>query len=101
MEEPRGYHRHESEHERHERWLRRIEAKIDTLITKENKLSIDQATFDSDLAALVGAITSLESAVDAWIASHPDLSAEDQSVQAAAQTVSDELAKLNPTQPAA
>lgn len=61
-------------------------------------MAIDQATFDTDLAALVAAIGDLIVAVDAAIASKPaaDLSAEDQSVQAAAGTVADELAKLTP-----
>lgn len=75
-------------------------------------MALDQATFDTDLAALVQAITdeqtavtNLTTAVDAWIASHPgvDLTAEDQAVQSAAasaaassQALADELAKVTP-----
>jgi hypothetical protein len=79
--------------------LERIEHKIDQLLRMETEMAIDQATFDTDLAALVTALGTLTSAVDALIASKPaaDLTAEDQSVQAASQSVSDELAKLNPT----
>lgn len=61
-------------------------------------MTIDQATFDTDLAALVGSVSNLTTTVDAWIASHPDLSAEDQQVQQASQQVADELAKLQPQQ---
>jgi hypothetical protein len=62
-------------------------------------MAIDQATFDTDLAALVAAIGNLVAAVDALIASKPtaDLTTEDQSVLTASQTVADELANLNPT----
>lgn len=65
-------------------------------------MTIDQATFDTDLAALVTAIGELETAVDTLIASKPaaDLTAEDQSVQTAAASVSAELAKIAPAPPA-
>jgi hypothetical protein len=61
-------------------------------------MAIDQATFDTDLAALVQAITDLDTAVEALIASKStaDLTTEDQSVQTAAAAVADELAKLAP-----
>ena len=64
-------------------------------------MAIDQATFDTDLAALVSAIGSLVTAVDTLLANKPqaDLTAEDQSVQAAAASVAAELAKLNPAPP--
>jgi hypothetical protein len=62
-------------------------------------MALDQATFDTELGELVGAINQLGAAVDAFIASHAgtDLTAEGQSVQDAAQQVQDALAKLNPT----
>jgi hypothetical protein len=61
-------------------------------------MAIDQATFDTDLATLIQSITDLDTAVEAWIASHPatDLTSEDQAVQAAAAAVSAELANLTP-----
>lgn len=64
-------------------------------------MTIDQETFDTDLAALVAAIGVLIQAVDAAIAAKPaaDLTAEDQSVQDAAKSVSDELAKITPPAP--
>jgi hypothetical protein len=76
--------------------LESLNDKLDNIGRRLEAMAIDQATFDTDLAALVQAITDLDSAVDAWIASHPDLSAEDQSVQTAAAAVSAELAKLAP-----
>lgn len=76
--------------------LERIENKLDDLTRRITDMAIDQATFDTDLAALVQAITDLDTAVDAWVASHPDLSAEDQSVQSAAAAVQAELAKIAP-----
>ena len=78
--------------------LDRIEHKLDSLERVVHQMAIDQATFDSDLAALVAAITNLDTAVDALIASKPavDLTAEDTSVQTAAAAVAAELAKLAP-----
>lgn len=76
--------------------LERIERKLDHLLMEVKKLAVDQTTFDTDLAALVTAIGNLTAAVDAWIASHPDLSAEDQEVQTAAAAVAAELAKITP-----
>src|SRR6266403_514301 len=70
-----------------------------TEIRKEiTQMAIDQATFDTDLAALVTSVGNLVAAVDAFIASHPatDLTAEDQAVATAAASVADELNKLNP-----
>jgi hypothetical protein len=71
--------------------LTQLKAKVD-------RMAIDQATFDSDLAGLVSSIATLIAAVDALAASKAevDLTAEDQSVQAAAAQVADELAKLAP-----
>lgn len=85
------------EHE-HEEWHERVERKLDHLLREVHKMTIDQATFDTDLAGLVTAVTNLTSAVDAWIASHPgvDLTAEDQAVQTASQALADELAKVTP-----
>lgn len=80
-------------------WFTRVEAKINLLIRKVDTMAVDQATFDSDLAALVAAITTLIQAVDAWIASHPagvDLTAEEASVQEASKAIADELAKITP-----
>jgi hypothetical protein len=61
-------------------------------------MALDQATFDTDLASLIQAITDLDTAVEAWIGSHPatDLTSEDQAVQAAAAAVTAELANLTP-----
>jgi hypothetical protein len=73
-----------------------MELTLHRIERRQTQMAIDQATFDTDLAALVQAITDLDTAVDAWIASHPDLSAEDSSVQSAAAAVSAELAKLAP-----
>jgi len=70
-----------------------------TQIRKEiHTMAIDQATFDTDLAALVAAVGTLVTAVDAFIAAHPatDLTPEDQAVATAAQSVADELSKLTP-----
>lgn len=76
----------------HSPQLDRIEGKVD-------QLTIDQATFDTDLAALVASINTLVAAVEAL--PQTDLTAEDQSVKDAAQAVSDELAKLTPPAPTA
>lgn len=78
--------------------LERIEDKLDNLTRRIKKMAIDQATFDTDLAALVQEITNLNAAVDALVASKPaaDLTAEEQQVQAASQAVADELAKITP-----
>lgn len=65
------------------------------------KLTIDQQTFDTDLAGLTSAISALIAAVNAKIAATPDLSTEDQAVLAATQTVSQELAAITPPAPAA
>jgi hypothetical protein len=75
-----------------------IEDALEDLNRKVDALAIDQTTFDTDLAALVAAIGNLVTAVDALIAATPavDLTAEDSSVQAAAQQVADELAKITP-----
>jgi hypothetical protein len=75
-----------------------INAKLDDIIRRITSMAIDQATFDTDLAALVQAITDLDTAVEALIASKStaDLTTEDQSVQTAAAAVADELAKLAP-----
>ena len=86
----------------------RLEDKLEQLQNQLNRIertladmALDQATFDTDLAALVQAITDLDTAVDAFIASKPaaDLTAEDQSVQTAAAAVAAELAKLAPPTP--
>ncbi len=78
--------------------LERMQETLDSIERTVKQMSIDQATFDTDLAALVQAITDLDNAVDAFIASKPaaDLTAEDQSVQTAAAAVAAELAKIAP-----
>lgn len=78
--------------------LAELSAQLDRI---ENKMAINQATFDTDLAALMGAIGTLVTAVDALLASTPavDLTDEDKSVQAAAASVAAELNKLNPPTP--
>ena len=78
--------------------LLRIEQSLLRMERRLINMAIDQATFDTDLAALVQAVTDLDAAVEAWIAAHPDLdlTAEDTSVQTAAAAVSAELAKLTP-----
>ncbi len=78
--------------------LERILGLLQEIDERTEQMAIDQATFDTDLAALVASIGNLVTAVDALIASKPaaDLTAEDQSVQAASATVADELAKLAP-----
>ena len=83
--------------------LRRIEELLLTLDRKVDAMSVDQATFDTDLAALVAAIGTLTAAVDAWIAAHPavDLTAEDQSVLNASAAVAAELANITPAPAAA
>jgi hypothetical protein len=83
--------------------LLRIEQALTRLEGRIINLTIDQATFDTDLAALIQAISDLDTAVEAWIAAHPDvdLTAEDTSVQTAAAAVSAELAKLTPATPPA
>jgi len=83
--------------------FRELNEKLDKLLRIGEKMAVDQATFDTDLAALVTAIGTLTQSVDAWIASHPaaDLTAEDTSVQQAAQAVADELAKIAPAAPPA
>jgi len=85
-------------------WARHMFGELHEHLNKiGEQMAVDQATFDTDLANLVTAIGTLTQSVDAWIASHPsaDLSAEDQSVQAAAQAVADELAKIAPAAPPA
>jgi hypothetical protein len=74
--------------------------RLDDVLRRLEAMAIDQTTFDTDLAALVQSITDLTTAVDSWVASHPDLSAEDQTVQTAAAAVSAELAKITPAPPA-
>ena len=83
--------------------LHELNEKLDKLLRIGEKMAVDQATFDTDLAALVTAIGTLTQSVDAWIASHPVtvLTAEDTSVQQAAQAVADELAKIAPAAPPA
>jgi len=78
--------------------LDRILEIVQTIDERTQNMAIDQDQFDTDLAALVAAIGNLVTAVDALIASKPaaDLTAEDQSVQAAAATVQTELTKITP-----
>jgi len=81
-----------------------IHDKLNYIIRKVDEMTVSQATFDTDLAALVAAITTLNAAVDAWIAAQPvgvDLSAEDQEVANAAAAVAAELAKVTPATPGA
>ena len=51
--------------------FRELNEKLDKLLRIGEKMAVDQATFDTDLAALVTAIGTLTQSVDAWIASHP------------------------------
>ena len=60
-------------------------------------MAVDQATFDTDLAALVTAVEALIAAVKALPTE--DLTAEDQVVINAANDVNAELQALNPTPP--
>lgn len=60
-------------------------------------MAVDQATFDTDLAALVTAVEALIAAVKALPTE--DLTAEDQAVINAANDVNAELQALNPTPP--
>ncbi len=82
----------------HREQLDRIERLLREIDERTEKMAIDQTTFDTDLAALVDAINTLITAVNAAIASKPaaDLTAEDQSVQAAAAAVAAELAAVTP-----
>ncbi len=87
------------EHDRDlEESLNRIEDLLSEINERTKEMAISQDQFDTDLAALVTAITNLDTAVDALIASKPaaDLTAEDTSVQTAAAAVAAELAKLAP-----
>jgi chromosome segregation ATPase len=81
--------------------LESLDSKLNEVLRRIEEMAIDQATFDTDLAALVQAISDLDSAVEALIASKAavDLTAEDTSVQTAAAAVTAELAKLAPTPP--
>jgi hypothetical protein len=81
--------------------LHRIDKKLDRILKGVKQVAIDQETFDTDLAGLVSSVGDLVSAVDSWIAAHPeaDFSAEDQSVQDAAAAIKAELDKLNPSVP--
>jgi uncharacterized membrane protein len=74
---------------------------LNNILERIKQVAIDQATFDSDLAALVSSITNLIAAVDAKIAATPaaDFTAEDATVQQAAASVAAELNKLNPPAP--
>ena len=84
---------------RTEKPLERIERKLDQLIRKVHDMAVDQATFDTELAALVTAINDLGTAIDAFIASQPagvDLSAEAQTLAEASAAVAAELAKVSP-----
>ena len=47
--------------------LWRIEQKIDRILRIEGEIKMDQATFDTELAGLVTAVTDLSSAIDAFI----------------------------------
>ena len=99
-------HRHVWHHvslEHADPFLQRIESLLRDLNRKVDTIMIDQATFDTDLAALVAAIGTLTAAVDAWIAAHPavDLTAEDQSVLNASAAVAAELANITPAPAAA
>jgi predicted nucleic acid-binding Zn-ribbon protein len=81
----------------------KLNKKLDRLQKEVHKMAVDQATFDTELAALVQAITDLDTAVDAFIASQPagvDLTAEAASVASASAAVAAELAKIAPAPPA-
>jgi len=85
--------------------LWRIEQKVDRILRTERWILMDQATFDTELAGLVTAVTELSSAIDAFITAHPaiDFATEGQQVTDATTAVQAELDKLNPavTPPAA
>jgi chromosome segregation ATPase len=73
--------------------------KLAQLQQEVRQMALSQADFDTQLAALVTAITQLDDAVDAFIAAQPagvDLTAEGQSVADAAAAVAAELAKVQP-----
>ena len=79
-----------------------IRKQLQRIERNQEKMAIDQKTFDTDLAALVTSIGNLVTAVDALIAkgaASADLTTEDTSVQAAAASVTAELNKLNPPAP--
>ena len=78
--------------------LRRIEK----LIRKEIKqMSVSQADFDAKFAAFIAAFGTLITAVDALLSNTApaDMTAESEQLATAAQTVTDELNKLNPPAP--
>jgi len=79
--------------------LWRIEQKIDRILRIEGEIKMDQATFDTELAGLVTAVTDLSSAIDAFIVAHPavDFATEGQQVTDATTAVQAELDKLNPS----
>ncbi len=81
--------------------MRELKEQLNRIERKLDKIMIDQATFDTDLASLVTAIGNFITAVNAKIAATPpaDFTAEDASVQAAAKTVADALNALNPPTP--
>ncbi len=87
-------HKHESEHERHERWFTRIEHKLDAILTKENLIMADQAALDA-------AIASLKTAVDAIVAALQNVPQADFTAEVAAlQAATDEIgAALTPPTP--
>ena len=80
----------------HPEILARLERKLDHLLQEVHRMAVDQATFDTDLAALVTAVEALIAAVKA-----PSMfiTAEDQAVINAANDVNAELQALNPTPP--
>ena len=81
----------------HPEILARLERKLDHLLQEVHRMAVDQATFDTDLAALVTAVEALIAAVKALPTE--DLTAEDQAVINAANDVNAELQALNPTPP--
>lgn len=87
----------------HRMMLKVIDLKIDKLTGKVESMALTQEQFDQDLADLVSAIGNLVSAMDVWVAAHPDvdLTAEDSAVKEAVAQVQTELDKLTPAAPEA
>jgi flagellin-like hook-associated protein FlgL len=59
--------RHETEHERHERWMSRIEHKLDLILKQEGILMADQAELDQAIADLTTHTDSIDAAVTALV----------------------------------
>lgn len=74
----------------------KLNAKLDKLLRKVDKLATDQAAFDEHLATLLSAVGELIAAVEALLANKTDFTAEDTAVQEAAANARAELDKIPP-----